>query len=163
MSDKQLIYEYNGTTYEFKLSWRAKVEIEKMQKARQRAMLKNPAIKNVLKEKNLLNAVEGEESNYADLITQLEGDQLNELISLMDGQEEFEPLDIAYIVLKNTTMHRNISREDFEKIIDDMDDKNGTMAVFEFLTDVQEMVFTQLAQMTKIQESKMSKVGNIQA
>lgn len=138
-------YEYNGKRYDFILSMRAKIEIEKAQKAK----LKNPAVARLA-----MGAKDG--------IDSLSDEQLVEILPHMDELEDLSPLDIGFIVLSTYPIYRDeVTREFFDGLVDDMDVKLGVEAAYAFFVEVQQQVFTQLAAMQENQASKTESRENL--
>lgn len=131
-------YEYNGKKYDFILSIKAKIEIEKAQKAK----LKNPIVAKIA-----LDAKSGLEN--------LTDEQLAAIIPHMDELGDLDPIEIGFIVLSSYPSYRNeVTREFFNELVEHMDMECGVESTYAFFVEVQSEVFTTLARMQKNQMDK---------
>ena len=71
-------------------------------------------------------------------------------MSIVLDNAELTTLDTMYVILKNTRKFKgNLSRELFDDIIYDMEEKMGDLKVFEMLEEAKQKAFSVFEEMTK--------------
>ena len=124
-------FEHNGRLYKFAVTYGAKIEIENMQKA------------NLLKmsDKDIASALVKLRKKDVDLENMSDEDFLEMIPSLpkvMDFSDDTDEVKIGYILLKNHKDHRGMSYEEFQDLLDAMQEKLGfeeTMTVFKEMSN----------------------------
>ena len=147
-------YTYNGKTYDFVSNRKARIEIENLQT---NFLSTNKEAREKLQQLDKLqskvaNAKDKEEKEkYQQELMSLQYDlipYINE-VNIPDEQ-------ICYIILKNYKPYREeMTPALWEEILDDMDEKLGSIGMREFFADITNEVFIELAKVQQITEQKM--------
>lgn len=142
-------YEYNGKQYQARMSYRAKVEIDKAN-LKQMEKFGDP---DLIKASKLLvkangNGVTEEERSEIMMEVMPYVGKLNELNSALD------PVDLLYILLRSNPNHKDLTREDFELLEWDMEEKLGFEELMETLQGIHDKVFTLVEKMNTPKDKK---------
>lgn len=143
-------YDFNGKSYPFKITIAGKIEIEKMQKEAFAKINLTEEEKTLFKQMtqyhNQLTKLEHE--NKKEEIAKLQeefNEKAIEYTSLLDkiefGEGDEGNLKIAYTLLKNTKECKNISKEEYTELIEDMEDKLGVEETLNVLQEIRDKVF----------------------
>lgn len=144
------LFEYNsgGKVIGFRLSNAAQVEIERIQSENLKSI--NPDIfKYAIKMKDV-GDIEDDDT-----------DSLESLLELMPYLEEIEkieksitPCELMYILLHNNPQYRDLTKEEWNDLVWEMEDNLGYEVVCEKFAEVYDKVFSLLGMMNPQKKSK---------
>ena len=160
-------YEYNGENYVFETTNTARAELKDLQMNGVKDFSAGDYLELMTDIKNL--EIEGakidvmpeseEKTELASLLEQklTEVADKTQAMSIVLDNAELTTLDTMYVILKNTRkLKGNLSRELFDDIIYDMEEKMGDLKVFEMLEEAKQKAFSVFEEMTKA-EAKFKK------
>lgn len=160
-------YEYNGENYVFETTNKARAELKDLQMKGVKDFSAGDYLELMTDIKNL--EIEGakidvmpeseEKAGLASLLEQklTEVADKTQAMSIVLDNAELTTLDTMYVILKNTRKFKgNLSRELFDDIIYDMEEKMGDLKVFEMLEEAKQKAFSVFEEMTKA-EAKFKK------
>ncbi len=136
-------YEFNGKVYLFRLSRKAKIELEERMN-QQNTLFNDPDLVDVLpllltmQSGHSLNEVE-EEKLKAKMVPLLQ--RINQ------SSQKIDPFEVGYILLKNHQDFLNLPREEFDALEWDMEEKLGFEEAYAFFQELSDTVFTFLSNM----------------
>ena len=163
-------YEWNGKAYDFRLSHKAQVEIEKKQLEMQYKAFENPEFielaanydelekfQKAVKEKKLTE--EELKEKQIELMKKL-GPQLKNANEI---NEEIDPFDVGYILLHSLSRYNDLTIDDYWLLIEDMEEKLGFEKVNETFTEISDKVFTLIEAMNskKIKTQQMKEKSQL--
>lgn len=132
-------YEFNGKTYEFRLSHAAKKEIEELtfkniEKMANPAMLKAYA--------KMQNKEATEDEKYEAL-----AEMLPYVKTMGNADMEIDPIELGFILLKNHRKYAGITRGEFDDLEWDMEENLGYEETVMYFEEIKDKVFTVIEQM----------------
>ena len=149
-------YKYNGVNYEFRMSNKAKVRIEEEQQKDLTEMSTSEELQNAMSviqelEKQKKDAKKkGETLNEAEKLVKVAS--VNALLKQME--EIVSPIEFGYILLHSRIAHKNLTKETYEEIIEDMEDKLGFEETQNIFKEIHDKVFSLIDTMTAKKQSE---------
>ncbi|MEG0409188.1 MAG: hypothetical protein RR623_09975 [Bacilli bacterium] len=142
MSDSYFELKMDGKNYPFRMTYKAKLEIEKFEKKKLLKM-SNPKI---------LNASRLFGKLYDDNTSDEERVKISEEIApyveeISQLEAEMTPLELGFILLKCNKETENITQEEFTKLYETTEDEMGFEKTFNQFKDTKEKVFTLVGKM----------------
>lgn len=132
-------YEYNGKTYEFRLTHAAKKEIEELTFKNIEKMA-NPAM---LKAYAKMQSVEATEDEKYEALAEI----LPYVKTMGNMDMEVDPVELGFILLKNHRKYAGIAREEFDDLEWDMEETLGYEETVKFFEEIKDKVFMVIEKM----------------
>lgn len=131
-------YEFKGKTYVFRLSRKARVEIEELQSKQFEVIKKlDPKLLSVFfSNRNLLEEMNEEE------MTEKLGELLPYLDVIKQFRSEIDVYEVGFILLKNNLNYTDVNRSMFDEMVFDMEEKLGYEETEDFFVEISDKVFT---------------------
>lgn len=143
-------FEVKEVSYGFRLTYGAKKEIDKINQKRLE-VLNDAEIAKVLPYISKLDdqSISEEEK----LITLAKVAPFIQKINTENN--DFEPVELGYILLRNTKEHKNMSKSEYEDFIYDLEEQIGFEKMYAEFIELHEQVFTQMGQIEKMAENRI--------
>lgn len=143
-------YEFKGKTYVFRLSRKARVEIEELQSKQFEVIKKlDPKLLSVFfSNRNLLEEMNEEE------MTEKLGELLPYLDVIKQFRSEIDVYEVGFILLKNNLNYTDVNRSMFDEMVFDMEEKLGYEETEDFFVEISDKVFTIIAAQNEKKQKK---------
>lgn len=142
-------YKYKDTIFDFRMSYGAKLEIEKIQ---------NMSYK-VFEDKEVTHAVAKIKSNKK--LDDLPEDVLVEVLPVMGKMSNIDggldPVMLGYVLLKNNPKYNSLKKEEYLMIVNDMEEKLGFEETYGIFQEMYKKVFRLLEKLQVSHKSKEEK------
>lgn len=139
-------FEVNGMTYEFRLSYKAKVEIERITRKNISSITED----GVLEAITCFSKFDDENitmEEKAELLPKIKPLLENDRINLTG---DIEPIELGYILLHNTKGFMQVTKEEyFDEIIPSIEEAIGFVKMYEEFKEMHEKVFTVMEEINK--------------
>lgn len=137
-------YKFEDKKVGFRLTYKAKVEIEKMQlknaeKANDEDLIKAITMSETMEDKDKELTLE-QKVDFAKTVTKA-SIKMNEL------ENSFSVVDTIKILLLNDHKSQISTEDEFDELIQHMDDELGTVGMINFFNEISDKVFTMLEEM----------------
>lgn len=143
-------YTYNGIEYDFRMSNKAKVAIEEEE---------TKMLEKVAQNQNLVESLALLENAEKENLSEEEKYKLSikvapalQMVQKLDSV--IEPIKLGYILLHSLSKYSSLTKEEYEAMIEDMEENLGFQKVQETFTDIHDKVFSLLGAMTEKQAKK---------
>lgn len=140
-------YTYKNIIYDFRMSYGAKLEIEKIQ---------NMGFK-VFEDKELAKAA-AKMKSFNKEFEEMEEEVLVEVLPLMSKFTEMDkgldPVDVGFILLKNNPKFKDVKKEFFFEILNDMEETLGFEETMNIFKEMSEKVFMVLGNLKVSRKEK---------
>lgn len=171
-------YNFNGVNYEFKMSNNAKVRIEEAQSKALGKFNDDSKVLECMQEsktldeksaqirKELEEKIKGLDEEKASVVIKEYTEKLEALsteFTLKHGQalqivnqigEIINPIELGYILLTSRSQHKNLTKDEYEELIENMEDNLGFEDVQNKFKEIHEKVFLLMGKLTTSQKPK---------
>lgn len=141
-------YRYKDTIYDFRMSYGAKLEIEKRQNMNYEIFEDKEVAKTVAKLKRSMK-------NDSDDLNEEEWAEVLPIMGKISSiGNELDPVQIGYILLKNNPKYKSLKEEEYLMIVNDMEENLGFEDAYAVFQEMYTKVFRLLE---KLQVSRKEK------
>lgn len=152
MNNMLNIKEFNikGKILEFRLSYKAKIEIDKVN-SKQFDMFGDEDIAKILPYADKLFNEDVPMEERVKMLTEF-GPSISKLSSY---REQLDPIELGYILLHNLKGYESLSKEDYyDEIIPSIEEEIGFEKMYEEFKEMYDEVFIRMERLNKVQANK---------
>lgn len=139
----------NGKVYPFRLTNKAKIEIEKLNN-KQLQLLGDLDIAAIYPYISKMNDESLSEEEKAEILTKV-APLLGKLDSMEDG---INPIELGYILLHNTKEYKDMSKDEYEDFIYDLENQLGIEKMYKEFIEIHNKVFTLMERIDNIMKNR---------
>lgn len=139
----------NGKVYPFRLTNKAKIEIEKLNN-KQLALLGDLDIAAIYPYISKMNDENLSDEERAEVLTKV-APLLGKLDSMGDG---INPIELGYILLHNTKEYKDMSKDEYEDFIYDLEIQLGIEKMYKEFIEIHNKVFTLMERIDNIMKNR---------